>query len=688
MKTYGYKYLLGILGAFIIFVTIGVVSYISMDKDENAGIDAARSYEIINILKEIKTDLKDLSLARRGYIMSSDVTFLNSIELRKLHLRDKLNELILLTGSNEVQNSKVKHLRSRISIVVSGAEGSIFAYHQNREYDKLQQMLSTLSKVSMYSINFLFQEIESGERLYLSQRIDDENKAMSLLRKFIITGNITAVFMIIMSVVLLRKQSREKQKESTARKLKEKELWNKQKEIETLMNIMPVGVYYFDSFSNCIYVNDSWSKITGYLFEEVYGTDLMHVIHPDDRERVFNSFSRSLAEGRKFSDEYRFLCKNGQVKHIFGEASMRLDSNGVLLGFIGSVMDISEQHNFKEELIKYNRLFEALAEGIPDPIFVKDINGKYEFINTPAAKMIGKEIEEIIGKTDYDVFPEIIANDTIEKDRAVYEKDGILNYELSSVLPDGTMKTFLTTKGIIRNSLNKPIGLFGILRDITSLKENENNIKRSLTQKETLLREVHHRVKNNLQIVASLLRLQAGYIKDPESRHFFKDSQNRISTIAILHEKLYGSKNFSSVELKRYVEQLIDILITSLGINREVIKINTDIEEMDIDVEYSVPIGLVLNELITNSFKYAFPGNRPGEIFISIKKTDDILNIHIGDNGIGLSEELDIEHLESLGLQLVFTLVEGQMAGKVKFIHSTNGLVYDITIPVKVPVLL
>jgi PAS domain S-box-containing protein len=658
-----------------------------MNKDEDAGFETAHSYEIINTIKEIENDLKDLGLARRGYVMSGEVIFLESLELKKQTIREKLNELIKLSSTNVVQYRNVKLLQSRISIVVSGADGSISTYHINRGYDSLQQMFSAISIVSMYSINLLFKEIESGQRLLLVQKSLEHAEAVSILRKFIISGNISAVFMIIMSVILIRKQIREKVKESAARKLKEKELGNKQKELETLMNIMPVGVYYFDSFSNCIYVNDSWSKITGYLFEEVYGTDLMHVIHPDDREKVFNSLSKSLAEGRKFSDEYRFLCKNGQVKHIFGEASMRLDSNGVLLGFIGSVMDISEQHNFKEELIKYNRLFEALAEGIPDPIFVKDINGKYEFINTPAAKMIGKEIEDIIGKTDHDVFPEVIAKDTIEKDRAVYENEEILNYELSTVMPDGTLKTFLTTKGIIRNSLNKPIGLFGILRDITSFKENENNIKRSLTQKETLLREVHHRVKNNLQVVASLLRLQAGYIKDPESRHFFRDSQNRISTIAILHEKLYGSESFTSVELKRYVEQLMDILITSLGINREVIKINTDIEELDIDVEYSVPIGLVLNEIITNSFKYAFPGNRTGEIFVNIYKIDDKLNIRIGDNGIGLCEELDIEHLESLGLQLIFTLVEGQLAGKVKFIHSTAGLVYDITIPVKVPVL-
>jgi PAS domain S-box-containing protein len=427
--------------------------------------------------------------------------------------------------------------------------------------------------------------------------------------------------------------------------------------------------------------------MTGYSFNEVYGTNLVNIIHPEDRERTFNTFMSAIETGKNFLDEYRYVCKNGEVKHIIGQATSRKDSEGNITGFIGSVIDTTKQHIYQEELIKYNTLFECIAEGIPDPIFVKDINGYYEFINTPGAKILGREIEDIIGKNDNDVFSDIIAKETRERDRSVYEGKGNIHYEVSMVMPDGQIKTFLTTKGLIHNSANKAIGLFGILRDISKIKENEKLIKRTLTEKETLLRETHHRVKNNLQIVASLLNLQSGYIKDTESKQFFQDSQNRIKTIAALHEKLYGTEKYSHVDLKKYVEQLMEILVTSFGIDQNQIKITTEIENIDIDIEYSVPIGLVINEIITNSFKYAFPAGSKGEIFINIRKIGNELKMEIGDNGNGLNEELDIANLKSLGLQLIFTLIEGQLSGKVKFIPSVKGLVFGIKIPMKTPVL-
>ncbi|NOS86181.1 MAG: PAS domain S-box protein [Ignavibacteria bacterium] len=683
MKTFGYRYLFGITGAVLIFISIGIVSYANLDKDENAGIEAARSYEILHVLKEIESGRKDVSILRRGYLIYGGGISGESFELLKTNLISKTDTLRVLTSIDKQQSVNAALLKKLVLHIISLSERSIFAYRLSGRYDSLQRIATLAIVVMNYQMEYLFNKIENEQRAFLVQEVENEASAGNMTRKFIVAGNVIALMMILASIIMARKQQLQKQMETYQRLDKEKELRNKQIELETLMNILPAGVFYVDNNERCSYVNDTWCKLTGFTPQEVYGTNLMNVVHVDDRDRVFKSFFKAIVSGGDFREEYRYVCKSGEVKHVIGQAAIRRDIDEKLLGFIGSVVDISALHIFREELVKYNTLFESIAESISDPIFVKDLAGRYEFINSAVAEVIGKEIEEIIGKNDYDLFSLVVAKETIERDMQLYKSKGSINYEVTAVMPNGKIKTFLSTKGLIHDSKNKPVGLFGFLRDITAMKENENRINKSLVEKETLLRETHHRVKNNLQIVASLLKLQSGYITDTDSKRYFEESQNRIKTIAILHEKLYGSEIYTSVQLKRYVEELIGILKESFGINSKLIKINTEIEDIDLDIEYSVPVGLVINEIVTNSLKYAFPNNVKGQINIIISSSAENLLIKIGDNGIGLSEKLDIDKLESLGLKLIFTLVEGQLSGEVKFLPGLSGLTYALTIPVK-----
>ena len=683
MKTFGYRYLFGITGAVLIFISIGIVSYANLDKDENAGIEAARSYEILHVLKEIESGRKDISILRRGYLIYGGGISVESFELLKTNLISKTDTLLVLTSDVKRQNINSALLKKLIMYIISISEQSIFTYRQNGKYDTLQYIVTFANSVFNYSLEELFKREEEDQRIYLVREVENEASAENMTRKFIVAGNVIAIMMILASIIMARQQQLQKQRETRQRLDKEKELRNKQIELETLMNILPAGVFYVDNNEKCSYVNDTWCKLTGFTPEDVYGTNLMNVVHPEDRDRLFKSFFNAVVSGSDFREEYRYVCKNGDVKFVIGQTTIRRDIDEKLLGYIGSVVDISALHIYREGLIKYNTLFESIAAGIPDPIFIKDIKGTYEFINTAGAEVIGKDIPDIIGKNDFDLFSHLTAKEMIEKDKQLYEKKNIINYEVTSVLPNGKIKTFLSTKGLIRDSKNMPVGHFGLLRDITLIKEKENRISKSLKEKETLLRETHHRVKNNLQIVASLLKLQSGYITDTDSKKYFEESQNRIKTIAMLHEKLYGSQVYTSIQLKRYVVELIGILKESFGINNKLININTEIEDIDLDIEYSVPIGLVINEIITNSFKYAFPGSRKGQINIRISRDADNLIITIGDNGIGLNEKLDIEKLESLGLKLIFMLVEGQLSGEVKFLPGISGLNYELNIPVK-----
>lgn len=211
------------------------------------------------------------------------------------------------------------------------------------------------------------------------------------------------------------------------------------------------------------------------------------------------------------------------------------------------------------------------------------------------------------------------------------------------------------------------------------LHEHTQSLQNSLREKEVLLKEIHHRVKNNLQVISSLLYLNSKKIKDTETQNMFKDSQNRVKSIALVHERLYQSKDLGKIDFKEYVTRLTKDLFRSYAVNPSLIKLTIDINDIFISIDTAVPCGLIINEIISNAFKYAFPNpesrQKNCEIKISFNKIDNnILLMEISDNGIGLPEGIDVRKSQSLGLQLVDTLID-QLEGILE-IDSSNGTAF------------
>lgn len=205
----------------------------------------------------------------------------------------------------------------------------------------------------------------------------------------------------------------------------------------------------------------------------------------------------------------------------------------------------------------------------------------------------------------------------------------------------------------------------------------EELLKVSLHEKEVLLKEIHHRVKNNLQVISSLLFLNSRNIKDKEALSMFQDSQNRVKSIALVHERLYRSKDLGRIDLKEYINLLTGDLATTFGINRELIELQINIQDVTIGIDYAVPCGLIINELISNSLKYAFPNGKSGYIKVEVIQDEEGSYIlTVADNGIGLPEGIDIKKLNSLGLQLVNNLVR-QLEGKFEF-SGQGGTTFKI----------
>ena len=228
---------------------------------------------------------------------------------------------------------------------------------------------------------------------------------------------------------------------------------------------------------------------------------------------------------------------------------------------------------------------------------------------------------------------------------------------------------------MIKDDNGNIMGIVCIGNNIIEIKYAEEKIKKSLKEKELLLRELHHRVKNNLQIILSLINLQSNGIKDREDYEIFRESQSRVKSMAIIHEKLYQSADFASINFEEYIKSLASYLISYYS--KDLIEVEINVEKgLVLNMDTAVPCGLIINELVTNSIKHAFRGINSGKICINLQSDDGCFTLIVGDNGIGLPPGIDVKNPQKLGLQLVNSLTD-QLEGKIDF-NGSYGTEFKI----------
>jgi PAS domain S-box-containing protein len=328
------------------------------------------------------------------------------------------------------------------------------------------------------------------------------------------------------------------------------------------------------------------------------------------------------------------------------------------------------ENELKESEYNLRLILDSTAEGI----FGIDLDDLCTFCNASAVNLLGYDNpDELIGNNIHDLIHRSHQNETpymgFKTGKRVYVEDE------KFMRTDGTVfSAEYWSYPQIKN--NEIIGAVITFTDITERKKAEIEIKNSLNEKEVLLREINHRVKNNLQIIASLLHLQADSIDDKYMVDILKESETRVKSMAIVHEKLYQSPNFNYINFKQYLEKLVYDILYTYGIKIGTIKVQLDIEDINLNIDTAIPLGLIINELITNTIKYAFPQNE-GNITIQLKSLPENMEITIADNGIGLPKNIKLENPETLGLQLVQSLVN-QLDGKLK-LNNDNGTEFKIT---------
>jgi len=385
----------------------------------------------------------------------------------------------------------------------------------------------------------------------------------------------------------------------------------------------------------------------------------------------------SAGQGAELSEEIVVGPQNNQ--HVFDvRVSPLIDWRGNLVSQIVVLRDITVRKRAEEQLFESEEKFRTIFENASDEIVYMDRNGTIIDINKEKT-LFGYDPEEIIGKH----FTELDFVGLDMKEMGSLFKDVVMMGDTSPVTTmelefnhKNGRRVFAEVSTRVIKKKGEVEALLGIVRDVTERKKAEEKIKLSLKEKEVLLREIHHRVKNNLQIVSSLLSLQSQYIKDKLCADMLKESQNRIRSMALIHEKLYQSEDLASINADEYIGTLVHGLLRSYATRTDQITLTIDVEDISLKVDTAIPCGLIINELVSNSLKHAFP-HRKGEIKVMLHSLKRDIELLVTDNGIGLPEDIDFRTTETLGLRLVTILAEDQLNGEIE-LDRTDGTAFHI----------
>ena len=343
------------------------------------------------------------------------------------------------------------------------------------------------------------------------------------------------------------------------------------------------------------------------------------------------------------------------------------DMDQLLLTIQRAIEKQKAEEALRESESRYRTFFEQDLDGVVvlDPETAKPI----EF-NDQVCQQLGYSREEFVLLRVSDIETKETAKETQAHIRKM-SSEGYDDFETLQRTKQGEIR-HVHVKAQMIEIAGRPV-YHCIWRDITDRKQAEDQVKASLKEKEVLLREIHHRVKNNMQVIVSLLNLQADKIENKKYADMLKESQNRILSMAIVHEQLYQSKDFANIDFGEYVKSFVNGLFVSYGVDTNKVKLNIDIKDVLFDLENAIPCGLIINELVSNSLKHAFPQQGEGNISIVLQATnEDDLELTVSDDGVGIPEDLDIRDTESMGLQLVRILAEQTLEGKME-LNRTEG---------------
>lgn len=436
--------------------------------------------------------------------------------------------------------------------------------------------------------------------------------------------------------------------------------------------------------STMLFANEAYCRYFGLQPAEVIGKSYAPVIFEQDQDTVAQLVQSMSAENPTVTIENRVVV-GGEVRWTQWMNRAFFDRQGCLREIQAVGRDIHALKQVEAALRESNQRFTTLAETAPVAIFRFDADGNCSYVNNRWCEMTGRPLEMGMG-TEWlqTIHPE-------DRDRTInawsrwvesHQPGEFFQNEARILRPDGSILWYYCQITSETDSSGALIGYIGTLTNINDRKRAEEQLQSSLKEKEVLLKEMHHRVKNNLQIVYSLLRLQRRKLKDQLSANALIESQSRIEAIALIHEKLYQSEDLAQINLAEYIPSLITNLFSTYNVNHTQIELKTEIESAFLDIDKAIRCGLIINELLSNSLKYAFPASMQSKpcIYINFRKSKNhTFSLIVEDNGIGVPRHINLLHLETLGLQLVQGFVQ-QLKGTLQP-NCQSGTAFHILFP-------
>ncbi len=341
--------------------------------------------------------------------------------------------------------------------------------------------------------------------------------------------------------------------------------------------------------------------------------------------------------------------------------------------------DITEKKKAEEALRQSEEKYRSLSEASPNAIYIINRDATIAYANNYALRMLQKSITEVKGHRLMDVFPTEDADMQIQIIVGVFQHGHDVRRDDRVTAVDGTDRWLSSTFTPLKDDSGLVTAVMCVSYDITDRKVMENQIAASLREKEFLLKEIHHRVKNNLQVISSLLSMQADKATDKNVIDSLTDSQNRVKSIALVHEKLYQSKSLDQIEYGDYLNKIVNHLFDTYNVPLSRIACIVHAENIFVDINQAVPCSLIINEMLTNSLKYAFPDGAKGEIAIDFTTDGKNYMLRYHDNGTGIPEEISFERTESLGMKLIYGLTQ-QLNGTVE-LRRGEGTTFVVTFP-------
>ena len=421
----------------------------------------------------------------------------------------------------------------------------------------------------------------------------------------------------------------------TERKRAEERLRDSEENMRYIVKHDPNAIAVYDRELHYIAVSDRYLRDYDVKEEDIIGKHHYEVF-PEMPQRWKDVHQRCLAGAIERNDDDYFERPDGSITYNRWECRPWRRVDGAIGGIITYTEVTTERKKAEKALRESEEKYRALFDNATEAIFVVQ-DGKLVFCNPMATRLMGYSAEELAAKP----FTEFI--DPEDRDMVIERHMKRLKGEET---PERYVVRLVNRAGhsrwaeinVILIDWEGQSATLNFANDITERKRAEEAVQASLQEKEILLREIHHRVKNNMQVISSLFNLQAGHIKDENARRMLKEGQLRIRSMALVHEKLYQSRDLSRVDFANYLRSLSAHLFQFFKVDAGRIRLETDLEDVHLDINSAVPCGLLVSELISNALKHAFPGDRKGTVGIGLqRRKDGIVELRVADDGVGVS---------------------------------------------------